>query len=101
MIKRFLHLRFDALARERLFVLLAEEWVFEPIGNRGAAFGHVDCALVGILLAGHAGLVLAMIVGAVPADQPQRFLADPEVRVKPVAPIWRGRHHADRLVILP
>src|SRR5580692_10455470 len=99
-VERLLHLRFDALLPQRLLVFLAEERVLQPIRNGGTPLGHVDRALVGVLLAGHAGLVLAVIVGPVPADQPQWLFADAEMGVEPVAPIGSGRDHADRLVVL-
>src|SRR5580692_7715629 len=99
-VERLLHLRFDALLPQRLLVFLAQERVLQPIRNSGPALGHVDRALVGVLLTGHAGLVLAVIVRPVPADQPQRLLADAEMRVEPVAPIGSRGDHADGLVIL-
>src|SRR6202000_1840736 len=82
-VQLFAHLRCDAFSLERLLVSPAQKWVLEPIRNGGAALGDVDRTLVGILLAGHAGLVLAMIVGTVPADQAQRLLADAEIGVEP------------------
>src|SRR4029077_8175548 len=100
-VQLFVHLRCDAFLLERLLVFPAQEWVFEPIGNGGATLGDVDRPLVGILLAGHAGLVLAMIVGTVPTDQAQRLLADAEMGVEPVTAVRRSGDQADRLVILP
>src|SRR6516165_10425389 len=99
-VERFLHSRGHALALEGLFVLLAQKRILQPIGDRGAALRHVDRAFVGVLLAGDAGLVLAVVVGTVPADQSQRVLADAEMGVEPVATIGRGGDDADRLVIL-
>src|SRR5438105_9536348 len=101
MIERLLHLGFDPFLAQRLLVFLAQEWILQPVRDRGAAFGHVDRTFVGILLAGHAGLVLAVVVGTVPADEPQRLLADAEMRVEPVAAIGRRGDEADRLIILP
>src|SRR5712671_1873022 len=101
MVEGFLHARPDAFLGQRLLVFLAQERIFQMIGDRGAAFGHVDRTFVGILLAGYAGLVLAMIVRTIPSDQTQRLLAHTEMRVEPVAAIGRGRHEADRLVVLP
>src|SRR5438046_1864931 len=75
-IQRLLHLGLDSLASQRLLVFLAQEWVLQPVRNRRAAFGHIDRALVRILFTRHAGLVLAVIVGPVPADQAKRLLAD-------------------------
>src|SRR5579862_8965102 len=89
-IKLLAHLRGHALALEGLFVFLAQERVLEPVRDRSAAFGDVDRALVCVLLARHAGLVLAVVVRTVPADQPQRLLADAEMGVKPIAAIRRG-----------
>src|SRR5262245_42624450 len=78
MIEVLLHLRLEAVFRQRLLVFLAQERILEEVRDRGAALGHIDRALVGILLAGHARLVLAVVVGAIPADQPQRLRADAE-----------------------
>src|SRR5258707_7711891 len=68
--------------------------------NGVAAFGHVDGPFVGILLARNAGVVLAMIVGAVPADQAQRIAADAEVSMEPVAPVRRRGDEAYVLIVL-
>src|SRR5262245_53140071 len=99
-VERLLHLRLDAFLSQCLLVFLAKEWILEPIRNSGAPLGHVDSAFIGILLARHAGLVLAMVVGAIPTDQSQRFLADSKMRMKPVTAIRCGGDHADRLIVL-
>src|SRR5262249_3820936 len=101
LIELFLHFRCEALLSQRRLVFLAQKWILEPIRNCGPALGHVARALVGILLAGHARLVLAVIVRPIPADQTQRLPAGPEMRMKPIAPIGRGGDHADGLVVLP
>src|SRR5215475_2667224 len=101
MIERLLHARLDAFLRQRLLVFLAQERILQPVRDGGPALRHVDRALVGVLLARHAGLVLAMIVGAVPADQAQRLLADAEMGMEPVPAVGRGGDDADWLVILP
>src|SRR5262245_32135582 len=90
LVELFLHLRCEALLSQRRLVFLAQKWILEPVGNCRPALGHVDRALVGILFAGHARLVLAVIVGPIPADQAQRLPAGPEMRVEPIAPIGRG-----------
>src|SRR5258707_13931536 len=68
--------------------------------NGVAAFGHVDGPFVGILLARNAGVVLAVMVGAVPADQAQRIAADAEMSMEPVAPVGRRGDEADGLIVL-
>src|SRR5205807_7997817 len=73
---------------------------FEPVRDGGAALGNIDRALVGILLAGHARFVLAVIVGTVPADQPQRFLADPEMGVEPIAAVRSSGNETYGVVVL-
>src|ERR1700736_895509 len=88
-IQRFLHLRDHAFLPQGFLVFLAQEWVLQPVRNGGAALRDVDCAFVSVLLARNAGLVLAMVVGPVPADQAQRIATDAEMGVKPVAAIWR------------
>src|SRR5437899_1696657 len=94
------HVRGHAVLLEDLLVFPADEGILVPIGNGGATVADVDGALVDRLLAGTAGLVGAMIVGAVPADQAQLLLAGAEMGVEPVAAERRRRHHADRLVVL-
>src|SRR5215469_4426984 len=68
MVERLAHARRHALLAQRFFVFLAQKGILQPIRNGGAALGHVDGALVGIFLARHPRLVLAMVVGTVPAD---------------------------------
>src|SRR5262249_12542155 len=65
---RLAHARRHALFPQRLLVFLAQKGILQPIWNGGTALGHVDGALVGIFLARHPRLVLAMVVGTVPAD---------------------------------
>src|SRR5262245_56458730 len=100
-IELLLHARGDAFVLQRRLVFLTQERILPAIPNRSSAFGHVDRALVGILLARHSGFVLAVVVGPVPADQPQRLLADAEMGVEPVAAIRRRGDETDRLVVLP
>src|SRR5690348_4864710 len=59
-----LHLRLQPVLGQRLFVLLAKERILQPVRDRGSALGHVDRALVGVLLTWHARLVFAVVVGA-------------------------------------
>src|SRR5262245_51219366 len=100
LVERGIHARSHARFLQRLFVFLAQERVFEPVWNRSSALGHVNGAFVGVLFARHAGAVLAMVVGAVPADEAQRLFRDAEMGVEPVAAIGRRGDHADGLVIL-
>src|SRR5260221_4235137 len=69
--------------------------------NGGPARGHADRARVGMFDARRPRLVLAMVVGTVPADETQRLFASAEMRMEPIAAIGRGGDEADRLVILP
>src|ERR1700758_572165 len=97
-IEALLHLRSDPVAAQGFLVFPAQERILHAVWDGGAALGDVDRAFVGILLARNAGLVLAMVVGAVPADQPQRLAADAEMSMEPVAAEGRGRDEADRFV---
>src|SRR5207237_2951621 len=99
-IERLTHTRLDTLPCQRLLVFFAQERVLQPIRDSGAAFGHINGALVGVFLARHACPVLAVIVRAVPADEAKRLLADAEVGMEPVAPIGGGGDKPHRLVIL-
>src|SRR3984893_15470495 len=99
-VERFIHLRFHAFLGQGGLGFLPQERILEPVREGGAALGNVDRALVGVLLAGHARFVLAVIVGTVPADQPQRFLADPEMGVEPVAAVGRSGNETYGLVVL-
>src|SRR6266478_5182006 len=85
---------------QSLLVFLAQKRILQPVRNGGAALVDIACALVGVFLAWNASLVLAMIVGAVPADQAQRIAADAEMSMEPVAPIWRRGDEADGLIVL-
>src|SRR5215471_18361386 len=100
-VQLLLHARGNALLFQRRFVFLAQEGILQPIRNCSAAFGHVDRALVGVLLPRHSRFVLAMIVGPVPTDEAQRLLADPEMGVEPIAAIRCRGNETNRLVILP
>src|SRR5258708_30141020 len=101
MVERLVHARRHALIAQRFFVFLAQKGILQPIWNGGTALGHVDRALVGIFLARHPRLVLAMVVGTVPADETQRLFASAEMRMEPIPAIGRGGGEADRLPILP
>src|SRR5260370_19252885 len=90
-----LHLRGDAFLSRGLLVFLAQERILQPIRNGGAAFGHLDRSFVGILLARNAGLVLPLIVGAVPADHAQRIAAGSEISMGTVPPLPRLRNAPD------
>src|SRR5580704_3914822 len=54
-------------------VFLTQEWIFHVVGDRGAAFRNVHGCVVGVLLAGRAGLASG-IVRAKPRGEPERFL---------------------------
>src|SRR5262249_58609223 len=101
MVERLAHARRPALLAQRFFVFVADKGVFQPIRNGGTALGHVDGALVSVFFARYPRLVLAMVVGTIPADQTQRLFASAEMRMEPVAAIGRSGDEANRLVILP
>src|SRR5215510_1677606 len=67
-VERLAHARRHALLPQRLLVFLAQKGILQPIWNGGTAVGHVDGALVGVFFARYPRLVLAMVVGTVPAD---------------------------------
>src|SRR5262245_51353074 len=80
--------------------LLADRGVFLVVGDRAAALAEVDRAVVGELLARHAGAPRALIIRAVPGADAQGLLAGADVLVEPVAR-HRGRgDEPDRLVFL-
>src|SRR5262249_36096756 len=100
-IQRFVHARRDAFLAQCFLVFLAQKGILQPVWNGGSPFGDVDRALVGILLARHARLVLAVIVGAIPTDEAKRLLADAEMCVEPIAAIGGGGDKTDRLLGRP
>src|SRR5262245_13434760 len=93
-----LHPARHAFRLELGLVLGADEGVFHPIGDCGAAFGDIHGGGVGVLLAGWSGLA-ARIVRSEPGSQPQRLLRRAEMLVVPARAARRRRHHADGLVV--
>src|SRR3954453_2950907 len=71
------------------------------IGNRTAALGEIDRAVVHELLTGAAGLARACIVDAEPGGQPKRLEARSEKLGEPLTAHGGGRAHADPLAVLP
>src|SRR5712671_3317548 len=95
-----LHAVDHALTREGLHILLGDERVFHPVGDGRAAFGDVHGGIVGMNLAGRAGLA-ARIVGAEPGGEPQRITGRAEMLVVPARATGRRRDKTDRLVVDP
>src|SRR6266851_4753667 len=89
-----------ALAREGLDVLPGDERVLHPVGDGGAAFGDVHGGVVGMDLAGGAGLA-TRIVRAEPGGEPQRLAGCAEMLVVPARATRRRRDEANRLVVDP
>src|SRR5262245_31459972 len=93
-----LHPARHAFRLKLALVLGADEGVFHPIGDRGAAFGDVHGGVIGVLLARWSGLATG-IVRSEPGGQPQRLLRRAEMLVVPARAARRRRHHADGLVV--
>src|SRR5438552_12550679 len=83
---------------ELCLVLGADEGIFHPVWDRAAPFGDIHRGVVGVLLAGRAGLA-TRIMRPEPGGQAQRLLRRPEVLVVPARAAGRSRHHANRLVV--
>src|SRR6478672_8553109 len=77
-----LHPARHALGLQLGFVFRADEGVFHPVRDGAAAFRNVHRGVIGVFLAGRAGLA-AGIVRAEPRGQPQRILRRAEMLVKP------------------
>src|SRR5580692_11545676 len=92
------HAVLGAFALHSLGIFLAQERILHVVGDRGAAFGNIHRGVVGVLLAGGAGLA-AGIVRAEPGGEAERFLRGAEVLVIPARAAGRRRHHANRLVV--
>src|SRR5579864_5045126 len=92
------HAVLGAFALHGLGIFAAQERILHVIGDRGAAFGNIHRGVIGVLLAGRAGLA-AGIVRAEPGGEAERFLRRAEMLVIPARAARRRRHHADRLVI--
>src|SRR3984893_328813 len=100
LVKGAFHPARHALGLEPGLVLLADEGILTRVRDRGPAFGNVHGGVVGVLLAGRAGLAPG-IVRAEPGGQPQRILRGAKMLVIPARAARRRRHHPDRLVIDP
>src|SRR5690242_14092054 len=94
------HAVLAAVALEGLGVFLGDEGVLHPVGNRAAALRNIHAGVVGVDLAGRAGLAAGR-VGPEPGGETQRVLGGAEMLVKPARPARRRRHHADRLIVDP
>src|SRR5258705_8689653 len=74
--------------------LLAQIRILHVVGNRGAAFRNIHGGVVGVLLAGRAGLA-AGIVRTEPCGQPEAFLGGVEMLVIPARAARCRRNHAE------
>src|SRR5579864_1451054 len=92
------HAVLGAFALHGLGVFATQERILHVIGDRGAAFGNIHRGVIGVFLAGRAGLA-AGIVRAEPGGEAERFLRGAEMLVVPARAARRRRHHADRLVV--
>src|SRR5580700_518520 len=92
------HAVLGALALHGLGVFLPQERILHVIGDRGAAFGNIHRRVIGVLLAGRAGLA-AGIMRAEPGGEAESLFRGAEMLVVPARAARRRRHHADRLVV--
>src|SRR5215467_14969211 len=95
-----LHAVDHALAREGLPILLGNERVLHPVGDRGAAFRDVHSGIVSMDLTRRPGLA-TRIVRAEPGGEPQGIARSAEMLVVPARAARRGRHHTHRLIVDP
>src|SRR3984957_2558693 len=92
------HAVLGALALHGLAVFLPQERILHVIGDRRAAFRNIHRRVIGVLLAGRAGLA-AGIVRPEPGGEAERFFRGAEMLVIPARAARRRRHHADRLIV--
>src|SRR5262249_35386917 len=98
LVKAGLHSARHAFRLERRLVLGADERIFHPVGDGGAALGNIHPGIIDVLLAGRAGLA-ARIVRSEPRRQTQRLFRRAKVLVIPPRPAGGRRHHSHRFVV--
>src|SRR4051794_13727747 len=93
-----LHPARHSLCLELRLVFRADEGIFHPVRDRGAAFGNVHGGIVRMLLSRRSRLA-AGTVRSKPGRQPQRILRGAEMLVIPARAARRRRYHSHRLVV--
>src|SRR6478735_5229734 len=75
----------DAFLFKNRLVLCANKRIFLVVGNCGAAIANVDGTFIDGLFSRSSGLLRAVIVRSVPAQEAHGLFAHAEMRMEPVA----------------